>query len=328
MATQRQTQREKSFVIVDFLEIDTSCISFGPAKENKYKGLMIPIKYNGKNLYVRYPRTIAPFGIGQNTEMGNDQNVTGYTLSLSFGKDYLEDAVYKKAQELDEFFMDKCHENSLPWGLGKNLPRDRLEGLDEYGDKGIWKRLVKWSSRINPQTKEKIYNLDYPPRMEIAVPAVLTEAPTDENPFNKDSRFTSTFFDESGNKFSGVDGDNYTEVCPKFSDVSTLASWPRLTQGSYGITMKPQSKQLRVYPREELPNDECLLGEEGGEDNDELGDDALDGEVRQLTSVPVPSADDEGDDGVVVEYGDEVVEEEVVAPKPVKRVVRKVVKKN
>ena len=74
--------------------------------------------------------------------MANPNKVTGYTLSMSFGKDYETNDVYKKAQEIDQFFIDACHENAVLWRLGK-VPRNIIEGFDEQGDNGKWKRIVK-----------------------------------------------------------------------------------------------------------------------------------------------------------------------------------------
>lgn len=338
MASKRQTQREKPYEVVDFVDIDTSCISFGAPKENKYGSLMIPIKYNGKKLYVKYPRSVVPFGIGENTEMANPNKVTGYTLSMSFGKDYESNDVYKKAQEIDQFFIDACHENAVLWRLGK-VPRNIIEGFDEQGDNGKWKRIVKWSSKRNKQTNERIYNFEHPPRHEIAVPAVLTDNPTDDNPDHRDAKFTSMFFDEAGDRYSVVDNTNYESVCPKWSDASALAAWPRLTQGTYGVTMKPQAQQVRVYPREELATDECLLDDEEEDQLDELDEEDCLGGSGVVKAVPVESPADD----VVVEYGDNASDteevpvddteevaveatEEVVPVKP-KRVVRRVVKK-
>ena len=147
------------------------------------------------------------------------------------------------------------------------------------------------------------------------------------------------FFDEAGDRDSVVDNTTYESVCPKWSDASALAAWPRLTQGTYGVTMKPQAQQVRVYPREELATDECLLDDEEEDQLDELDEEDCLGGSGVVKAVPVESPADE----VVVDYGDNASDteevpvddadevaveetEEVVPVKP-KRVVRRVVKK-
>lgn len=68
--------------------------------------------------------------------------------------------------------------------------------------------------------------------------------------------------------------ENISETVPKFSDVSVLAGWSHMTQGIYGITMKPSAKQMVAYPRNDLPSDTCLLNDNAGgevEDSEDFG---------------------------------------------------------
>ena len=79
------------------------------------------------------------------------------------------DPYFKKAREIDDFFIDKCVENSVLWGLGgsktEKVDLSSIAGYDNKGEKGKWKRILKYSYKIDKNTKERIY-LDYPPRME------------------------------------------------------------------------------------------------------------------------------------------------------------------
>lgn len=326
--TQRKPEREQNFIIVDFNDIDTKNLSFGAPKQNKHGGLAIPIRYCGKNLYVRYPRMVTPFGVSENTDKDKKtgkEKITGHSLSLSFGKEYTSDPHFAKAQEIDEFFIDACVKNSVAWNLGgsatKPIARDSIEGYDDHGANGKWKRLIKWSYKKNASTNEREY-LQYPPRLEVSMPAAIS------GEFKEDqtSKFTVPMFDESGAKITyDVTGENINSVIPKWSEASTLTRWSNLTQGTYGCTMKPSAEQLRVYPRVDLPVDACLLGD------DDLGEAAMSFEDMDVTSVPafsqpmkapVPTAAEEDDDAGV----DYVEEEETpapVAPAKTRRVVAK-----
>ena len=51
--------------IVDFLDLDTSKITFQKPKQNKHNGTQIGIRYNDKTLYVKY-EGVTPFGIQEN----------------------------------------------------------------------------------------------------------------------------------------------------------------------------------------------------------------------------------------------------------------------
>lgn len=351
MATQRET-KEKTYVVVDFLTLDKEKISFGLPKKNKHGGLTIPLKYEGKNLYVRYPRRVVPFGVGKNTEKpknkSDPEKLTGHTLALSCNKSYESDALYQKADELDQFFIESCISNSFAWGLGgsktKPIARESVEGYDDKGHKGMWKRLLKWSSKTDPTTQEKTY-LDYPPRVELAVSANIKGDAGEET-----ATFTVPFFDHNGDKVKGtVDDSNVDDVLPKFSEVSAVANWGNLTQGTYGCTLKPRAEQLRVYPRDELPSDECLIDDDdnGGErlgDDEGLGAPAA-SKSRNVSTVPAPptkvpkpsTAADSDDDGgeVNVDYADgsdgeaPVPAPSLVAAKPVptRRVATRVASK-
>lgn len=344
--TQTKSKRETSHVVIDFLDLDTSKFSFMPPKKNQHGGKMINIKYGGKNLYVRYPKKTNLFGISSNTEKNasyeNGKKITGYTLSVSFGhKDsYDQDPYYQKALELDEFFIDQCIENSMLWGLGgtKTNPksRDHFSGDDDKGANGAWKRLVKWSYKVDEDTGERVYQ-DYAPRYEAGVPAVITEEADAKTGIKTQSAvFKSGVFNDEGEQFDEVTSENCDAICPAWSDTSVLARWPRITQGTYGATLKPQVHQLRVYPREELSKDECLLDDDD-EDGVDLGDEGFAAPSSSHAEAEVEEEDELEDGGV--EYVDtedvdtedvvEVVEESAPVAAPKRRVaMRRVVKKN
>ena len=159
------------------------------------------------------------------------------------------DPYLEKANELDEFFINQCIENSINWGLGGskniNIDRSTIAGYDEEGrgDKGKWKRLLKYSYKIDKNTKEKNY-LDYPPRMEFNIPDK-----------------TCKFFDQDGKP-------TCASQLIKFTKISVLAMWGSIAIGTFGASIKPKAQQIKVFNNEYLVNDECLLEDEAGD----LGD--------------------------------------------------------
>ena len=239
--TQTQTKNQtKNYIIVDFLDLDTSKITLSYPKPNKYGGAYAALRYEDKLLYVRYDGRISPFGLSTNKDTNG--NITGYYTSISLKKN---DPYLEKARELDEFFIDQCIENSLVWGLGgsktKKINRSTIAGYDEEGrgDKGKWKRILKYSYKIDKNTKERIY-LDYPPRMEFNVQKCK-------------------FFDEDGKPCCATQLTNFTKI-------SVLAMWGSVALGTWGASIKPKAQQIKVFNNENLVNDECLLEEEAGEE--------------------------------------------------------------
>ena len=354
---------EQNYVVVDILDLNVDHLELGKPKPNKHGGKTIPLKYQGKRLYVKYPKHTAPFGASTNNQKETKGypetgKVTGYNVSFSMGKDYESNPVFTKLQEVDEWFIEQSVKNSYSWGIGgsKTKPIDEtsVRGYDDYGDQGKWKRLVKWSYKKNSDN-EKEYS-DYPPNYDIGLPATITEYKENEDDkyFEQYAKFSTKFFDAEGKPIKNVvagtvpesfEGD-YNElntVFRKFSDGSALATWSNLTQGTYGVTMKPKFKQLRIYPSEDIPDDECLLDEDSDEEGDGPGD-ALgdDVEVEVVATAEAEAEAEAEEETVEVVEEDEGEEVEVVyeeeeepepepEPEPVKpkRVVRKrVVKKN
>jgi len=119
-------------VIVDFLDIDTSKITFAKPKQNKYNGSQIRILYGGKTLFAKYKGT-TPFGLVENFD--KEGNYQGTSMQINCEDQYLE-----KAKELDQFFIDAFYK--CTWSLNKNIPKEAIEGY-EHGQSGLWKRICK-----------------------------------------------------------------------------------------------------------------------------------------------------------------------------------------
>ena len=86
---ERSNKSSSDTVIVDFLDIDTSKITFAKPKPNKYNGSQIRILYGGKTLFVKYKGT-TPFGLVENFD--KDNNYQSFLLDQNL--------------ELDQFFID------------------------------------------------------------------------------------------------------------------------------------------------------------------------------------------------------------------------------
>ena len=353
--TQNQTQNkgEKPYVIVDFLDLDTSKISFQAPKANTHGGHFIPIKYDGKALYVTYEARTCPFGVSTSNEekpeykgrYPDGKKVTGYSTAVSLQKEYEQDPYYQKSLEIDNFFMDACHKNAMAWHLGgtaqRPLGRDAIEGYDDRGADGKWKRMLKWSYKKDEHGQRQY--LDYPPRLEFSIPTnSMTEHQGSDGLTVQEAVFKPVFFDVTATKLEPVNSTEASRVLPKWSRVATLAQWSTITQGTYGATLKPKSQQFRVFPNESLNNDECLLNGEDGEEEydigDQLGGFAGNVTVTKLDNTPAPLEEEtEVVDEIVDEEPVEIVDEiEEPAPEPapvVKRTVtrptrRVVTKKN
>ena len=125
--------------IVHFLDIDTKKITFGKPKQNKHNGSQIGILYNGKSMYVKYEGE-TPFGLEENFH--KDGNYQGTSMQINCQGQYR-----RKAKELDQFFINVFYENK--WGLAHNVPKSSIEGYDEHGQGGLWKRSCKDPYRLN-----------------------------------------------------------------------------------------------------------------------------------------------------------------------------------
>ena len=134
---------------VDFLDLDTSKITFQKPKQNKHNGSQIGIRYNGETLYVKY-EGVTPFGIQENYD--KEGNFYGVSMQINVSEEYAQ-----KAQELDEFFMKAFLQNK--WGLNKNIKAEVIRGYDKHGEGGLWKRILKKPYCMNENEREY---LDYP----------------------------------------------------------------------------------------------------------------------------------------------------------------------
>ena len=149
-----ETKRRENndIAIVDFLDLDTSKITFQKPKQNKHNGTQIGIRYNDKTLYVKY-EGVTPFGIQENYD--KEGKFYGVSMQINASEEYAQ-----KAQELDEFFMKAFLKNK--WGLNKNIKAEAIRGYDEHGEGGLWKRILKRPYRMNENEREY---LDYPSKI-------------------------------------------------------------------------------------------------------------------------------------------------------------------
>ena len=288
MTTTRKTNdktSEKNFMIIDFLDIDPSKIKFQEIKALSNGSKIIPMRYKDgntdKSLYVKYGARTCPFGISTSSDKKdeyrgkytNDEKITGYSTSVSFNKDYENDPYYAKAQEIDNFFIEQCIKNSVAWGLGgskmRPIERTAIEGYDDKGLNGKWKRLTKYSYKVNKSTGEREY-LEYAPRMEFGLPtASMSEHKGENGLMCQEAVLKPTFYAADGEALPTATTENMNDVLPKWSKISVLAAWGGMSIGTYGASMKPKIQQGRVYPNERLATDACLLDDDDDDDDEE-----------------------------------------------------------
>jgi hypothetical protein len=298
--SQKPKEKETPYVIEEFLDLDPAHFTFLNPKANDHGGHFVPIRYKGKTLYVKYSARTSPFGISTGKEQKDEyagiypekKKITGYSTSISCLKEYEDDPYYKKGLELDEFFIKMCHKNAMAWHIGgtKNVPLDirAIQGYDDRGCDGKWKRLLKWSYKKDGQG-ERNY-LDYPPRLEFGIPTTsMTEYVGSDGLKVQEAIYKPVFFDIEGTKLEPVSSTQSDTVLPKFSRIAVLAQWSTITQGTYGATMKPKAQQFRVFPNEALATDECLLDDD--EEEHDLPDQfAGDVAVTRTSASKVPSS--------------------------------------
>ena len=225
-----ETKRRENnnIAIVDFLDLETSKITFQRPKQNKHNGSQIGIRYNGKTLYVKY-EGVTPFGIQENYD--KEGNFYGVTRQINTNEEYAQ-----RTQELDEFFMKAFLQNK--WGLNKNTREEAIRGYDEHGEGGLWKRILKKPNRMRENEREY---LDYRSKMEFAL-------------YFRGDKLQTNIFDRDRKP---LPSENYTEVGPQ-SQVKFIAAWFSLSRGTFGLTLKPKLMQVRFREREN-PFGKCLL---------------------------------------------------------------------
>ena len=225
---QEKKQSQRKMQIVDFLDIDTSKITFQKPKPNKYNGSQIGILYNGETMFVKYEGN-APFGLKENFD--KDGNYQSTSMQINCGDKYLE-----KAKELDTFFIKAFYENK--WGLNKNIPLQNIEGYDSHGQGGLWKRICKAPYRVDLKTKEREY-LDYPSKMEFTL-------------YYKGDTLQTAMFTWEGIRLDYVHDKGYpvNYGLGPHSRVKFIAAWFSLTRGTFGLTLKPKLMLLKFKNEE------------------------------------------------------------------------------
>ena len=72
--------------------------------------------------------------------------------------------IAKKLKKWMSFFMNAFYKNK--WGLNKHIKAEAISGYDQYGEGGLWKRILKKSYRLKEYVREY---LDYPSKMAFAL---------------------------------------------------------------------------------------------------------------------------------------------------------------
>lgn len=111
--------KEKNFIVVDYLNLDPTKITYLGARQYSVK-----VRYNGKELYVRYGDK-HPFDI-----MGK---------SIGFNMLSKEDPYYRKTEELDAYFTD-----SLGIGIHMLKEEDNKDGVCARLDFWAWRPGIKF----------------------------------------------------------------------------------------------------------------------------------------------------------------------------------------
>ena len=231
---ERVNEREE---IVNFLDIDTSKITFAKPKPNKHNGTQIGILYNGKTLFVKY-EGYTPFGLKENLDKNGEYQ--GTSMQINCDGEYLE-----KAKELDQFFINYIH--SLSKEKVKKIPRESVAGYDEHGQGGSWKRICKKPYKMIDN--ESVY-LDYPSKMEFTL-------------FYRSDRLGTSFFtwDREKIEYESV------SIGPR-SKVKFIAAWFSLPTGTFGATLKPKLMQV-TFKEENLFNKFLLDDDDERQKSDE-----------------------------------------------------------
>ena len=132
-----------------------------------------------------------------------------------------EDEYLEKAKELDKFFINAFYENK--WNINKNISIQHIEGYDEHGQGGLWKRLCKASYKLKGNEREY---LNYPAKMQFSM-------------WYKGDDMQTTIFNWGGEKLENqID----TDIKP-YCRVKFIAAWFSLSRGTFGLTLKPKILQ-------------------------------------------------------------------------------------
>lgn len=205
-----------TYIIVEFENLDTSKMSFGESiNKNSYK--FIPIKYDSKDLYVKYRKSTCPFGAKQ--PLDARKNVE---LSLGMRKD---SETYRKSLEIDSYLVDKLLENPEIY-----FSREELLGYDEYGVNGKWIRMTKHSYTQDDSMEPLNRNtwLDFS--------------------FKQNRRVVETVvFNSKREKIENVKESTIEDLIGIQTEVSILAKWHVIYINKNIISFKPKIYQIRVF---------------------------------------------------------------------------------
>ena len=100
--------------------------------------------------------------------------------------------IAKKLKKWVSFFVKAFYKNK--WGVNKHIKEEVISGYDQYGERGLWKRILKKSYRLKENVREY---LEYPSKMEFAL-------------FYQKDRLATKIFDWKSQVI-----ENYTEVGPQ-----------------------------------------------------------------------------------------------------------------
>ena len=132
--------------------------------------------------------------------------------------------------------------------MNKNIPIQHIQGYDEHGQGGLWKRICKAPYKLKGNEREY---LDYPSKMEF-------------NFWYKDDEMQTIIFNESGKK---IDNDLVKFMKP-YSKVKFVAAWLSLCRGTFGLTLKPKIVQIKFNNVDDIFK-KCLLLDSDSDDSDD-----------------------------------------------------------
>lgn len=251
---------------VKVVDVDVDNFSLGKRATNKFNGLYVPLLYNGKpNVHLIFKNAMrAPFGIQFNRQMGKDEspdyvagkdfNNGNFELVLSFPTEYADDEEYQKLRDIDDKIIRLIYEYRDWVGVAKKKAKDlgNLQGEDDRGHLGDFKRLVKW-----PKTKKEDGDVEYknyPPTINVKVLADITQHENEEQGLKEnfaDFRAFGTQFyelqDGTAESIEEVNSNNVDTILPRNSEVIPVIRLNNINTGGYGFACKPVLKQVLVY---------------------------------------------------------------------------------
>lgn len=230
-------------VIVDFLDMDFSKLSFSDKKENKYGSTNCFILYDNKIPYIKFPKLVAPFGISA-LEDKTDPSKINYSLSLSLdnktaNSQHIE--IYNKALQFDECMKKNAIKYQKKW-----FPKIKTE-LNFDSLSPLYVPFVK------TPTDKKGNELEYSSTIRCAIYA------------DKSNNFSFDLYNEKKEKIN-LTTFNYMNYINSKDQLSFVLH-PRQVwfTGQFGVIWV--LKQAKLYKRNELIKN-CLLND-SDEENEE-----------------------------------------------------------